>query len=842
MSSMPLSANPDSRLAAELSYRERQHELLARFGMTALRTTDVGALLQEATSLCAEGLRTDLCKALERVPGQDGEDTLLVRAGVGWAPGVVGQALVGADLASPAGYALKTGEPVISNHLGGEARFRTPKLLIEHGVRRAINVIIRGETEPFGVLEADSREEGKFDTADAAFLQGFANLLGGAIDRARVEAAYHERNEQQNLMLEGIRDHAIFMTDTQGRITSWPMGARSIFQWAPDEILGQDTSVLFTPEDREKGAHRTELQAARDNGFSADERWHVRKDGTLFFAEGSVRPLHDARGALRGYLKVAHDATERRRAEEALRESEAQFRILADSIPQLAWMADREGAIYWYNRRWFQFTGVQPGETEGWNWRSVHHPDHVDRVAEHFRRCIESGEPWEDTFPLRGRNGRYRWFLSRALPMRDRRGSVVRWLGTNTDVTEQREAEARMVEAERRLQLALRSARIGTWSWNLHDDRIDADARLREIFGFGPDETILGLQILDRVHPDDRPAIEGIIATARREHGEYDVEFRLLLPSGEIRWAVARGVVTADAIERTLTLIGVTWDTTDRKRAEADLAAARDAAEEANLAKSQFIANMSHELRTPLNAILGFSEALASGIFGRLASRQEEYVGDIHQSGQRLLALINDILDLAKLDAGKLELREEAIALDMLAAEAVRDLRVASRAAGVTVDLTPAVGKVTILGDPLRLRQVLDNLLSNAVKFTPAGGQIEVAVERLADGRTVVIVTDTGIGIPAGDLDRVFLPFEQSDSRRARPAQGTGLGLPLVRQLVECHGGTVGISSEPGVGTEVTVELPPERALPMGGDAGMIPRTVAAGAAAHPSSLPRIQR
>ncbi|UEM24450.1 HAMP domain-containing histidine kinase (plasmid) [Skermanella mucosa] len=248
------------------------------------------------------------------------------------------------------------------------------------------------------------------------------------------------------------------------------------------------------------------------------------------------------------------------------------------------------------------------------------------------------------------------------------------------------------------------------------------------------------------------------------------------------------------------------------------LVVARDMAVRSNEAKSNFLANVSHELRTPLNAILGFSEALMSGIFGRLAGRQAEYVGDIHLSGQRLLALINDILDLAKLDAGKLELREEAVALDRLAAEAIRGLREASSAAGVTVDLTSVAGGMMVLGDPLRLRQVLDNLLSNAVKFTPEGGRIEVAVERLADGHTVVIVTDTGIGIPARDLARVFLPFEQSDSRRARPAQGTGLGLPLVRQLVESHGGTVRMSSEPGIGTEVTVELPPERVLPAEGN------------------------
>ncbi|QQP90578.1 HAMP domain-containing histidine kinase [Skermanella sp. TT6] len=244
-----------------------------------------------------------------------------------------------------------------------------------------------------------------------------------------------------------------------------------------------------------------------------------------------------------------------------------------------------------------------------------------------------------------------------------------------------------------------------------------------------------------------------------------------------------------------------------------NLVAARDAAVRSSEAKSNFLANVSHELRTPLNAILGFSEALMTGIFGRLGERQAEYIGDIHHAGQRLLSLINDILDLAKLEAGKLELREEAVDLVAVAAEAIRDLREAARAAEVRVELEPALGHIGVFADRLRLRQVLDNLLSNAIKFTPADGLIGVSLERPADGRTVIVVTDTGIGIPPDDLARVFQPFEQSDSRHARQAQGTGLGLPLVRQLVERHGGTVRMSSEPGSGTEVVVELPPERAL-----------------------------
>jgi signal transduction histidine kinase len=244
-----------------------------------------------------------------------------------------------------------------------------------------------------------------------------------------------------------------------------------------------------------------------------------------------------------------------------------------------------------------------------------------------------------------------------------------------------------------------------------------------------------------------------------------------------------------------------------------NLVVARDAAVRSSEAKSNFLANVSHELRTPLNAILGFSEALLSGIFGRMSERQAEYVADIHHAGGRLLALINDILDLAKLEAGKMELREEALDLVGLAAEAVRDLRETARSAGVSIELEPPSHDVGIFADRMRLRQILDNLLSNAVKFTPAGGLIGVTVERDAASRTVIIVSDTGIGIPAADLARVFLPFEQSDSKLARQAQGTGLGLPLVRQLVDRHGGTVRMSSEPGVGTEVVIELPAERTL-----------------------------
>jgi PAS domain S-box-containing protein len=306
-----------SHRSEELAYRLRQQEFLAGFGLFALQAMDLDTLLQEACRIGANGLGGELSKVLEYRPE---EDNFFLRAGIGWRPGVIGHAHAAADLGSAAGYCFRTGEAVLSSHLGapaaeGEDRFRASPIMVEHGVRRAINVPIRGRDWSFGVLEIDSPQESKFTQADIAFLQGVANVLSVAMERVRVERA--------------------------------------------------------------------------------------------------------------------------------VQESEESFRTLANSIPQLAWMADPSGSIYWYNQRIFDYTGLSLEEIKGWGWRSLQHPDHVDRVVERIRRSFETGEPWEDTFPIRGQDGFYRWFLSRALPIRDSGGRILRWFGTNTDVTEQREAQER---------------------------------------------------------------------------------------------------------------------------------------------------------------------------------------------------------------------------------------------------------------------------------------------------------------------------------------------------------------------------------------------------------------
>jgi signal transduction histidine kinase len=248
------------------------------------------------------------------------------------------------------------------------------------------------------------------------------------------------------------------------------------------------------------------------------------------------------------------------------------------------------------------------------------------------------------------------------------------------------------------------------------------------------------------------------------------------------------------------------------ERTGEDLMQALEAAAAGSQAKSQFLAAMSHELRTPLNAVIGFSEALATGIYGSLSERQHEYLGHIRAAGVHLLQLVNDVLDLSKMDANRLDLDEVEIDIDGVIASVVGLLTTDAAAAGVTVQKELLEGLPSLRGDIRRVRQVLLNLLSNAIKFTPSGGTITFRAAAHADGLAIA-VADTGIGIASTDIPTALERFGQVDGRLARKYEGTGLGLPLSKKLMELHDGSLDITSTPGIGTTVTITFPPERVV-----------------------------
>ena len=378
-------------------------------------------------------------------------------------------------------------------------------------------------------------------------------------------------------------------------------------------------------------------------------------------------------------------------------------------------------------------------------------------------------------------------------------------------------AEAAAEQSRGRLVEAQRIARVGSWENDLRSKAsIWSDEQFR-ILGYRPGEVAAHTDnFLARVHPDDANRVLKALAAA--EHGNrFAVEHRVVHPDGAVHHVSQVAEVIYDEAGGALRMIGTCQDVTEDKAAEQALLQAKQSAETASRAKSSFLATMSHELRTPLNAVIGFAQLLEQDRFGPVGyQKYKEYIGHIRESGEHLLAVINDILDLSRVEAGEAALHESAVDLADLVQRTCGLMETKVRAGELTLAHRLSAGLPRLHADARAVKQILLNLLANAVKFTGPGGQVTVEVRRVEDGLELA-VSDTGIGIEAADQQRIFEPFVQVESELNRRFEGTGLGLPLVRSLVELHGGRITLESAPGQGTRVAVWFPSQRLLPAAG-------------------------
>ena len=455
------------------------------------------------------------------------------------------------------------------------------------------------------------------------------------------------------------------------------------------------------------------------------------------------------------------------------------------------------------------------------------HPRYREAVVHALRQAQTYGS-FEVSFPVPDSQGRARWIDARGQARGDRgEDGFTSILGVALDTTEARRAKAQAQAAESRLRDGIESVSDAFVLFDKAGRLILSNQAFQDAFGFEPGVIRRGAykQDLNRIAAlaikSDHPAAGG--RAGAREVELHDGRWLQLVErfTSDGGSVVSAADITAikqkeaerqRAVER---LHATITELEDREEKLSLLArkyeVAMTRAEAANQAKSEFLANMSHELRTPLNAINGFSEIMAGELFGPLGDpKYKGYAADILKSGQHLLSLINDILDMAKIEAGKLTLHYETVSLKEIAEDAARLMRGKIQEAGLNL-LVDAPDLPDIEADHRGLKQVILNLISNAVKFTPEGGDIVVALSRLDDDRLRVAVTDTGIGIAPEDLARLARPFEQVEGQHSKTTQGTGLGLALTKSLIELHGGELLMESEPGQGTTVSFDLPIRR-------------------------------
>ncbi len=629
---------------------------------------------------------------------------------------------------------------------------------------------------------------------------GVVGIYSDITRRKLAERALIESEERYRRLVDLSPDLIVVVAD--GRLAFVNGAGAGMLGGDAESLIGLRFADILHPD----------YQVIEDPAELLDEGWVpvklVRRDGAVLDAEMAVMRLGErSRGEI---MLVARDVTGLKRSTEALLGREQRLQGVMDTVLDGIITIDERGIIETVNPAVEKVFGYSAEELVGRSVNVLMPEDQARRHDGYIRHYVRSGERKVMGIGREevGRRKDGTLFPFDLAISELRLGGRRLFTGVLRDITQRKEAERALRESEERYALAMAGTNEGMWDWDIPGDRLYASPRMQMLMGFFDSRPTRPAQWVTRIHPDDRePYRAALIEHLKGRTDSFIAEYRILHPGG-IRWIRHRGLALRDKAGRAYRMAGSIDDVTASKEAERALLQAKEQAEIANRAKTEFLANMSHELRTPLNAIIGFSEIIHSQMFGDVNPRYREYVQNINDSGRHLLDVINDILDVSRIEAGKLKLEPEPVKLQAVIESSLRLIQQRALRGGLTIETAVPETLPVICGEARRLKQVMLNILSNAVKFTPEGGRIRIAAHRRDGGAVAVEIADDGIGMAAEDIPRALTPFVQVDSRLARRYEGTGLGLPLARAFMELHGGTLELSSAPRRGTTVTLTFP----------------------------------
>jgi PAS domain S-box-containing protein len=664
--------------------------------------------------------------------------------------------------------------------------------------------------------------------------------------REATERVLAEREERLRAALDASRT-GTFRWDIRTDALDWDANLDRLFGLEPGRTARSLDQFVATvhADDRDRVIAACVRCAA--SGADFDEEFRVVwPDGTIRWLHDKGRTYRDAGGRPVYMTGACVDVTDARRRQEELH-------ALAETMPQLVWMADATGHVHYFNARWEEYTGLTAAQlSTGGEWPGTVHEDDAPMMRQRWSRSIATGEPYEIVYRLRRADGAYRWFVGRAAPSLDEGGRVVRWFGSCTDIDD----EVLVRERLQRLNAvteALAGARdVPSIGRVVADEGITAlGAAAGRLSVLAADGRTLELHDCSAIPPE-------MAARWRRFPLDAPVPMATAACTGEPLYlasldeVVARFPSVRDEVTRlrfgALAVLPLEWDgarlgaisfdfraprTFDadtrafletlarqcaqalerarlfalEQRARRDAEAARVEAQRANVAKGEFLAMMSHDLRTPINATLGYLDLMALEIRGPLTTEQQHDVERMQRSQRALLALVNEVLDYTRVEAGRADCRRDPLPLGAVVSDVVPIVEALAAQKGLRFEAAP-VPELVAIGDADRVRQVLLNLLSNAVKFTDAGGTVRLVTE--GDASVVrVRVRDTGRGIAPEALASVFEPFVQLAPDRDRTArEGIGLGLAIARELARAMDGDLTAESVAGEGSTFTLELP----------------------------------
>lgn len=571
------------------------------------------------------------------------------------------------------------------------------------------------------------------------------------------------------------------------------------------------------------------ISRTRKTGETFDEEYRINlPDGSIRWVE-EIGVAHSVvNGKINQLIGTLQDITERKQREEDLRQRDIIYRQIEENISIGYWTWDEIA-----NKPIYVSGGIPKiyGLTTNEFYESMSgsgveislvHPQDRDLVIETSLRFKETFEPYDMEYRILYKDDSVRWVHEVASPLQvSDEGVMQTSIGTLRDITARKVEEEDLRRREVMFQQIEDNFGVGFWTWNIEAGVMDyiSDSCVN-VYGRDRNDLVMYLaspeRYLEIIHPGDQQLVnERQSRYLSGQLSSYDLEYRIIQGDGAVRWvhSVSAPLKINDD-GSVIVAVGVVRDVTQRREREEELERAKEAAERASLAKSDFLAHMSHELRTPLNAVIGFSDAIRSEIYGPLGDeRYQDYLDNIQNSGRLLLALINDLLDMSAIEAGEMSIEPEPQNMDELVSEMFDLAGPSSQVKNITLTKSPELKNLNLMIDPRRFRQIILNLVINAVKYTNDHGKVAVSGHLDGEERAVISVRDNGIGMTEDEAEAALIPFKQIKNATIRQIEGTGIGLPLTNRLVELHLGTMKIESEKNKGTAVVITLPAERTV-----------------------------